>query len=555
MGGYPCSAGRARVRGMRSRSIITRVLAAVVALASAFTVVLVYNASQQRRLVAELAAINDGWVPVLRQLDAVQVDLRSFARVVSNGDAIVLRPSLRASLTLFPLPDRIDQRCESLNATLRTIGVGPLPDDDERFVDNVRRTVEQVRGEVAADADAAAELLLEISTEPPVVEPARSELLASITSTEERIDDLSRLVERRVDEAVAGVREREQRSLQRVALASSLALALALGIGWSIRRALQPIRALTRETERLTRGDYRPPNVEAGNDEVGALAREFTHMVAAVRDRDARLRRQNDALEDAYQQLVIAQRAQVQAERLAAIGEISSQITHELRNPLSSIGLNVEMLAEELPPEAADARDMLTAVERELTRLTALTERYLSMARGDGRARVPCDLFEIAHDVTRQLRPGFERDGTDLLLAGESAVVHADADQMRQVLINILQNALAAVRDDVSAHCVHVRVQAEHERVIVWIDDDGPGVPQAQRARLFEPFTSGRADGTGLGLAICRRIVTDHGGTIGVQRSPELGGARFTLTFAAIEEPNDAATNGPHVPRSERSAG
>lgn len=536
---------------MRSRSIITRVLAAVVALATVFTVVLVYNASQQRRLVAELAAINDGWVPVLRQLDAVQVDLRAFARVVSNGDAVVLRPSLRASLTLFPLPDRIEQRCAGLDATLAAIGTGPLPDDGPRFVANVRRTVGLVRDEVAADADAAATLLIDITTEPPVVEPARSELLASITRTEERVDDLSRLVERRVDEAVAGVRAREQRSLQRVALASSIALALALGIGWTIRRALEPIRALTRETERLTRGDYRPPEIEAGNDEVGLLAREFTHMVAAVRERDARLRRQNDALEDAYQQLVVAQRAQVQAERLAAIGEISSQITHELRNPLSSIGLNVEMLAEELDESAGDARDMLRAVERELSRLTALTERYLSMARGDGRTREPCDLHAIAVDVADQLRPGFERDGTELGVGGEAAIVLADADQMRQVLINLLQNALAAVRDDVRAHQVKVEVVRQDTSVLVYVDDDGPGVPDRDRDRLFEPFTSGRADGTGLGLAICRRIVNDHGGEIDVGTAPELGGARFALRFSAA--PSDGARAEPPAARSEQS--
>ena len=96
-------------------------------------------------------------------------------------------------------------------------------------------------------------------------------------------------------------------------------------------------------------------------------------MADAIRERDGRLRNQNIALEEAYGALLDAQRAQVRAERLAAIGEVSSRITHELRNPLSSLGLNVEMLADELPEggSAEEARALLAAIEGELQRLTS----------------------------------------------------------------------------------------------------------------------------------------------------------------------------------------
>ena len=166
---------------MRSRSIITRVVAAVVLLVAGFTAVLVYNAASQRQLIAELAAINDGWVPVLRELDGVQTDLRAFARVLSNGDAVVLRPSLRASLTLFPIPERIEQRCANLDATLATLAVGPRAEDGTAFVVNVRRTVDEVRDAVAESADDAARLLLDIQSDPPLVEPRRSYLLTAVT--------------------------------------------------------------------------------------------------------------------------------------------------------------------------------------------------------------------------------------------------------------------------------------------------------------------------------------------------------------------------------------
>jgi signal transduction histidine kinase len=541
---------------MRFRSIITRVVAAVVLLVAVFTAVLAYNASSQRQLIAELAAINDGWVPVLRELDGVQTDLRAFARVLSNGDAVVLRPSLRASLTLFPIPERIEQRCASLDATLATIGTGPRAEDGAAFVVNVRRTVAEVRQAVAGSADDAARLLLDIQSEPPIVEPRRSDVLATITETEQRVDDLNRLVERRVDVAVASVREVERRGVQRVALASTLALVLGFAVVALILRALRPIRALTREAARLKEGDYRPPAMVAGDDELGVLTREFTHMAEAIRDRDTRLRRQNDELEHAYRQLVVAQRAQVQAERLAAIGEISSQITHELRNPLSSIGLNVEMLGDELRSMQGipldDAADMLQAIERELQRLTDLTERYLDMASGDGRTRQRCDLGSIAHDVVTQLRPECEREGVQLSLHATTAHCMADADQMRQVLINLVQNALAAVRERVDAAQIEVQVSRSETEVHLAVEDDGPGIDDAVADALFEPFTTTRPEGTGLGLAICRRIVEDHGGTIQAGRSDRLRGARFAIRLSAA--PRDDAKAAPPASRTAQSA-
>jgi two-component system, NtrC family, sensor kinase len=542
---------------MRSRSIITRVVAAVVLLVAGFTAVLVYNAASQRQLIAELAAINDGWVPVLRELDGVQTDLRAFARVLSNGDAVVLRPSLRASLTLFPIPERIEQRCANLDATLATLAVGPRAEDGTAFVVNVRRTVDEVRDAVAESADDAARLLLDIQSDPPLVEPRRSDLLTAVTETEQRVDDLSRLVERRVDVAVASVRDVERRGLQRVAAASTLALVLGFAVVLLILRALRPIQALTLEAARLKLGDYRPPAMVAGDDEVGVLTREFTHMAEAIRDRDARLRRQNDELELAYRQLVVAQRAQVQAERLAAIGEISSQITHELRNPLSSIGLNVEMLSDELRSAESerleDAADMLRAIERELQRLTDLTDRYLDMASGDGRTRTRCDVASVVTDVVAQLRPECERDGVTLHLEAAPAHCLADADQVRQVVINLVQNALAAVREHVDASRIEVGVGVEDAQVVVSVEDDGPGIADAVADALFEPFTTTRPEGTGLGLAICRRIVEDHGGTIDAGMSERVGGARFEIRLSAA--PSDDATTAPPEPHTLQSAG
>lgn len=542
---------------MRSGSVITRVIFAVLLSSAAFALALVYNATTQQRLIAELARLNDGWVPVMRQLDAIHGDVRTFARVTSNQEPVVLRPALRASLALFPIPDRVVEACGALEAQLVDILAQPLSEDERAFASNVRLVVSEIADDVSAAGDEAALLLRDLEGDPPMLEPRRSEVIGQLSAVDKRITDLSALVEGRIDEAVDGVSVAERENTVRVGVASAAAVLLALLVVGIIRRSLQPIRELTEQARRIERGDYRAPSVEAGNDEIGQLAREFAGMAESIRDRDARLRSQNVALEDAYGALVDAQRAQVRAERLAAIGEVSSRITHELRNPLSSIGLNVEMLAEELR-DGEGSRDeavaMLGAIEGELQRLTKLTERYLGMAKGDGRARERVELGSLLGAVASQVRAECEREGVELVFeADEGLALIADPDQLRQVALNLLRNALAAVRDAAeSATVALLALRTVEGEVEMRVEDDGPGIDEALRPQIFEPFVSGRDEGTGLGLSISRRIVEDHGGRIAARASDRFGGACFAATFDAAGDAEMAS--GASKAESERDA-
>src|SRR5262249_32451209 len=135
------------------------------------------------------------------------------------------------------------------------------------------------------------------------------------------------------------------------------------------QRLLSPIRTLTQAAVRIGRGDYAAEVPTEAADEVGVLARAFNQMAASLAERERELRGKQDAL--------------ARAEKLATIGRVAAQITHEIRNPLSSIGLNAELLAEEIPegsPGAAEARRLCAAIAREVDRLTEITEDYLRMA-------------------------------------------------------------------------------------------------------------------------------------------------------------------------------
>lgn len=534
---------------MRTGSIITRVLFAVLLSSAAFAVALAYNATTQQRLIAELVRLNDGWVPIMRELDAIQGDVQTFARVASNPEPVVLQPALRASLSLFPVPDRVVERCDALEAQLVEMLSEPLGESERAFASNVRLVVVEIADAVAEAGDEAALLLRDLEGEPPTLEPRRSDVVERLSAVDKRVGDLRSLVERRIDDAVSGVAASERESVARIGAASAAAVLLAMLVALIIRRSLQPIRELTALARRIERGDYRPAEVAGGNDEIGQLAREFAGMADAIRERDGRLRNQNIALEEAYGALLDAQRAQVRAERLAAIGEVSSRITHELRNPLSSLGLNVEMLADELPEggSADEARALLAAIEGELQRLTKLTDRYLGMAKGDGRAREPVDLGVLLRAVATQVEAECAHEGVSLVFEAErDLTVIADPDQLRQVALNLLRNALAAVREqDDAATIALLATRGAGGDVELRVEDDGPGVATDLDGDIFEPFVSGHADGTGLGLSISRRIVVDHGGSITAERSARFGGACFVASFEAASERLGASWSGP----------
>src|SRR6185295_17199097 len=135
-----------------------------------------------------------------------------------------------------------------------------------------------------------------------------------------------------------------------------------LGVMFLAQRALDPLRRLAAGAKQIARGDYRQ-RVEVGiPDEIGDLASEFNAMAAALEERELRL---------------------IRSERLAAVGKIAAQITHEVRNPLSSIGLNAELLEEELAslPGGAESQKIASAIVKEVDRLAAITEQYLRFAR------------------------------------------------------------------------------------------------------------------------------------------------------------------------------
>jgi two-component system sensor histidine kinase PilS (NtrC family) len=236
------------------------------------------------------------------------------------------------------------------------------------------------------------------------------------------------------------------------------------------------------------------------------------------------------------------QRDVARADRLATVGRFAAGLAHEIRNPLAAMIGCLELLSNDLlegGDQQSESARMLDIVHREAQRLSSLVSEFLTYARPRPPEREPLRLDELVDEVSETARAGVE-DVAIEIVHDASVEAEVDPDQIRQVVWNLVINALSAAalddgaaRDEPAGEApreanVRVTVTGDADEAVLVVEDSGPGIPEEQRARVFEPFYTTRPDGTGLGLATCYQVVDAHGGIVLVGQS-ELGGARFEV--------------------------
>ncbi len=261
---------------------------------------------------------------------------------------------------------------------------------------------------------------------------------------------------------------------------------------------------------RISEGDLDARAEESSPDAIGNLARRFNVMA------------------DRVQSLLRSQRRLIQA------------VAHELRTPTARIRFGLEMLSTAETDQ--DRQRRVDAMDEDLTELDQLVEELLVFMRAgedspeEAREALPAaaQTRQVAGRL-RDLRPEIP---VEVAPAGApDLAVHADGKAFRRVMQNLLANALRYAEDKVT-----VRLERRGDAVVISVSDDGPGVPEADRERIFEPFArvddsrSRESGGAGLGLAIVRRIVSSHGGTVSVTAAEE-GGAMFVCTWPEAADP------------------
>ena len=247
-------------------------------------------------------------------------------------------------------------------------------------------------------------------------------------------------------------------------------------------------------------------------DLLATLAKALRHVDAQVERRD------------------LARRAQ-RAEKLAAVGTLTAGLSHEIRNPLNAAALQLTVLERRLrklePNMQPPLLEPLTLVRDEIRRLEHILQDFLQFARPAHVTMRPVSIDDLITRVVALLRSDAERRQIELECQTRQAGASGDADQLRQVFMNLTLNAL-----DAAGRGGKVRVEnfIDADGSHIYVDDSGPGVAPDQRDRLFEPFYTTKAQGSGLGLPISHAIVSQHGGRIELGRS-SLGGARFEVVL------------------------
>jgi nitrogen fixation/metabolism regulation signal transduction histidine kinase len=231
------------------------------------------------------------------------------------------------------------------------------------------------------------------------------------------------------------------------------------------------------------------------------------------------------------------------SERLALIGQMLAQITHEVRNPLNALSLNSELLGDELgvldPDKKTEAWELLATVSGEIQRLTDVTAHYLQLARRPPARLDPEDLALLLEDVMRLLSAELKQQGVAWKLnIGVVPRQLVDGNQLRQAIINVIRNAVEA-----GAHALELELSSRDHSVAMTLSDNGPGMTAEQIDKATDPFFSTKSQGTGLGLAITRQILEDHDGQIRVT-SPIRGatGTRITLELPSRPTADSKAT-------------
>ena len=358
----------------------------------------------------------------------------------------------------------------------------------------------------------------------------QGELTGPLNTAINRLGNETNAIEKRIAKIGKTADGRRESVTRLLLMTAGVAALLAVLIGlWMYRAVMSPLRRLSHGVDRLAHGDFQQRLQATGDKEFVKLADDFNRMADELAGMYAGL-----------EEKVRVRSAQLaQSERLASVGFLAAGVAHEINNPLGIIAGEAELALLELPKDASDeARQPLIAIRDEAFRCKAITQKLLSLARPGQCKKESVNLSALAHEVASLVRTLPQHVDRAVVVIGDANVTaQTDPAQIRQVLLNLIINALEAVPAKVGQVEIHTR-QAAQGIAEITVQDNGQGMDEQTLANVFEPFYTEKntpsTPGLGLGLSISHAIISDLGGTLSAS-SPGLGkGSAFTITLSGI---------------------
>ena len=329
-------------------------------------------------------------------------------------------------------------------------------------------------------------------------------------------------------------------TLRIMGLALGFLVLAALLVNTLVQRIVyRPIGDLKEGSERLAEGDLVHPIPVRSGDELGQLAESFNSMTERLRQSREELEGWGHTLEhkveEAMQELRLAQAEAARGEKLASVGLLAAGIAHELNNPLTGVLTFTHLVRKQLPDGSPEAED-LDLVIQETKRCATIIRRLLDFAREKAPEKGYSDLNQLIQDTTHLISQSAQVSDIDILLDLDESLptVWVDEDLVKQVIMNMLVNAQHAIE---SGGRITIRTRASMRRAgsedkgeptpmaEITIADTGCGISEENLQRIFDPFftTKGVGKGTGLGLAVSHGTIAAHGGTVEVDSQVGVG--------------------------------
>jgi len=331
-----------------------------------------------------------------------------------------------------------------------------------------------------------------------------------------RYDALITQCELFLDSLRKGLNRDRAEGISRMDLVNTMAtaflpFALLLGVVLALvlsRQILGPIRRLAMGEDQLV-----------GPDEVAALETRMHGLLERAVHARAKLEKSQATLKA--------------TERMATVGKMAAGVAHSIRNPLTSVKMRLFSLQRSLDL-TVNQREDFEVISQEIKHLDLIIQNFLEYAKPPKLSFTRTSPSDVTAAAIQLLKPRLDSQHVDVHVEREAPIrpILIDPEQLKEVLVNLFSNALDAMNGPgaLSVEESEGFMEPLGRVAVISVSDTGPGVPEEERARVFEPFHTTKEEGTGLGLPIARRIVTEHGGSLSLTQAKS-GGAKFTITL------------------------